>query len=200
MLTSTRISRVFWAFAVATLLLDLYGCGSSHESEEAARSRKKADSAHKVIDPATRSPEDMVAAVSPGKGGPPVGLKFELRSNPEAGQPLDIDIAVLPDAPTINLLHARFQCGEGLDLIEGGELEAVEKPAQGSVIRHVLRLVPKRDGIFVINASVSLDLADDSIVRTFTIPVIVGDGLPELAARSEVAEGEGATGTGLKAR
>jgi hypothetical protein len=188
-----------WAVAVAMLLPGLHGCDSSHESKAAQSREKAAAAAHKVIDPEARPPNDMVAAVSPGKGGPPVGLKFELRTSPRAGQPLDIDVAVLPDAPAISRLFAKFEGGEGLDLVEGGELAAVEKPAKGSVIRHVLRIVPKRDGIFVVHASVSLDVADDSIVRTFTIPVIVGDGVPELAVTSGVADEQATPGTGLKA-
>jgi len=127
----------------------------------------------------------MVSAVSAGKGGPPVEMKFELRGTPQAGQPMDVDIVVLPDAPAISRLYGQFKGGEGIDVVEGGELAAVDKPAQGTVIRHVVRVVPKEDGIFTLSAAVSVELADDSVTRTFTIPVIVGEGLAELSAKSE---------------
>ena len=79
--------------------------------------------------------------------------------------------------------HLRANSGrKGLDLVEGGELPAVDKPATGSVIRHVVRVLPKQDGIFTVSATVSVDLANDSISRTYSIPVIVGDGLPERTA------------------
>jgi hypothetical protein len=197
MKTSTRISRVGWTVAAA-LLLGLNGCGSSSSAPgDAAHSGTK-KATHRVTDPSSRPPEDMVAAVSPGKGGPPVGLRFEVRSSPEAGQPVDVDLAILPDAAAIDHINGQIQGGENVSVVEGGEIPAIEKPAQGSVIRHVVRLLPKQDGIFIVTAAVNVDLGNDSITRTFTIPLIVGDGLPELAAKSEVADAAPAAGTGLK--
>ena len=174
--------------AVAALLLSLYGCGPSKDSD-AANTKKSPSSVGKkhVVEPGNLPTGDMVAAVSAGKGGPPVGLKFELRSSPQAGQLLDLDFAILPDAQSIERINAKFQGSDGLDLVDGGELAAVDKPAQGSVIRHLVRVLPKQDGIYTVTAAVSVDLASDSITRTFTIPVIVGEGLPELTANSDVA-------------
>jgi len=202
MKTSTRISRAGWTVAAASLLLSLEGCGSSSSaSGDAAHSGPKKTTFHRVADPSTRPPEDMVAAVSAGKGGPPVGLRFEVRSTPEAGQPVDVDLAILPNAAAIDHLEGKIQGGENLSVVEGGAIPAVEKPAQGTVIRHVVRLLPKRDGIFIVTAAVNVDLGTDSITRTFTIPVIVGDGLPELAAaKSEVADAAPAAGTGPKSQ
>lgn len=198
MKTSTRISRAGWTVAAASLLLGLNGCGSSSSaSGDAAHSGSK-KTFHRVTDPSNRAPEDMVAAVSAGKGGPPVGLKFEVRSSPEAGQPVDIDLAILPNAVAIDHIEGKIQGGESVSVVEGGDIPAVEKPAQGTVIRHVVRLLPKQDGIFTVTAAVNVDLGTDSITRIFTIPLIVGDGLPELAAKSEVADAQPAAGTGLK--
>jgi hypothetical protein len=198
MKTSTRISRAGWAVALAGALLGLYGCGSSSGSADTAHSKGKGPASQRVSDPSARPPQDMVAAVSVGKGGPPVGLKFELRSTPEAGQPVDVDLAVLPDAAEIERIDARFDGGENLTLVEGGDLAVIEKPAQGSVIRHVIRLVPKQDGIFTVTAAVTVTLASDSITRTFTIPVVVGEGLPELTAKSAGGDGDSAPGTTAK--
>lgn len=142
----------------------------------------------------------MVAAVSAGKGGPPVELKFELRGAPQAGQPLDVDVAILPDAQAISRLYGQFTGGEGVDLVDGGDLAAVEKPAQGAVIRHVVRVLPKKDGIFTFNAAVTVDLADDSVTRTFTIPVIVGEGLADVSAKSDGDSKDAAATTSSKAR
>jgi hypothetical protein len=197
MKTSTRISRVGGAVAIAGVLLSLCACGSSSGNADAAHS-KQTSTSKRVTDPSNRAPEDMVAAVSVGKGGPPVGLKFELRSTPQAGQPVDLDLAVLPDAASIDRIDGRFDGSENLALVEGGDLGAIEKPAQGSVIRHVVRLLPKQDGIFTVTAAVTVTLANDSITRTFTIPVVVGEGLPELTAKSDAAEGDSAAGTPAK--
>jgi len=192
----TRISRAGWAVAV-TLALGLSACDSS-TSGLTSHAKKKAMHVQQGNDPADRSPQDMVAAVSPSKAGPPVELKFELRESPEAGQPLDVDIAILPDAPAINRVYAKFQGGEGLELVDGGDLEAVEKPAQGTVIRHVVRLIPKEEGIFTVSATVAVDLADDSVTRTFAIPVIVGSGLADLTAKTEAVDAKSGTARALK--
>jgi hypothetical protein len=198
MKTSTRISRAGCVVAVAGALLGSYGCGSSSGTADSAHSKQHSGTQQRVTDPANRPPQDMVTAVSAGKGGPPVGLKFELRSIPRAGQPVDLDLAVLPDAPAIERIDGRFDGNENLTLVDGGDLAAIEKPAQGSVIRHVVRLLPKQDGIFTVIAAVTVTLANDSITRTFTIPVIVGEGLPELTAKSAASDGDSATGTAAK--
>jgi hypothetical protein len=181
------------------MVLGLTACDSSSESAAVASARKKAAHIEHSGDAGSRTPEDMVAAVSAGKPGPPVDLRFELREPPQAGQVLDVDIAVVPDAPSIGRIYARFHGGEGVDLVDGGDLTPVEKPAPGAVIRHVVRVLPKQDGIFTMGATVSVDLADDSVVRTYLIPVIVGEGIPEQAGKAAVADGQ-AAGTGLKKR
>lgn len=186
MRTSPRISRSVWALAATAWLLGLSACGgSSKGAADVAHAppKKAAPHSHGPANPSERAPDDMVSAVSPGKGGPPVELKFELRSAPQAGQPLDVDIAILPDAAAINRLYGQFRGGEGIDLVDGGEVAAVDKPVQGTVIRHVVRVLPKQDGIFTLSAAVSVELADDSVTRTFTIPVIVGQGLADVSAK-----------------
>ena len=203
MRTSPRISLAIWALAATGWLLGSSGCGgSSKESADAAHSssNKAAAHSHGPVDPSQRSLSDMVAAVSAGKGGPPVGLKFELRGAPRAGEQLDVDIAILPDAPAINRVYGRFQAGDGLELVDGSELAAVDKPAQGAVIRHVLHVLPKQDGIFTLSAAVSVELADDSVTRTFTIPVIVGEGLADSSTKSDDNGKDAAAGIAPKAR
>jgi hypothetical protein len=194
MRTSRRTVLLCTALVV-TLGVSLAGCGSSSTQASAgASAKKKATHLAQARDPADRPPTDMVSAVGAGKSGPPVGLKFELRGLPQVGQPLDVDIAILPDAPTINRIFGKFQAGEGLELVEGGEIPQVEKPAPGSVIRHVVRVLPAKDGIFTLNATVSVDLSDDSLTRVFSIPVMVGDP----TAQADVPAGQTAPETDSK--
>jgi hypothetical protein len=191
MRTSTR---TVWLSGIA-MVLTLSGCGSSSsQPDTAVQARKKALHSAQSRDPASRSPNDMVAAVSTGKAGPPISLKFELRQPPQAGQPVDVDIAVLADAPAINRISGKFQAGDGLEVVEGEQLEQVDKPAAGSVIRHVVRVTPKQDGIYTLGATISIDLAGDSVTRAFSIPLIVGNGLPESTAKAEVASAPAASG------
>jgi len=183
-------------------LLGLSACGgSSNQSADGSHpSAKKTAARHASVDPSERSPQDMVSAVSAGKGGSPVELKFELRDAPKAGEALEVDIAVLPDAPAISRLSGQFTGGDGIDLVDGGDLPAVEKPAQGAVIRHLVRVLPKKDGIFTLNAAVTVNLADDSVTRIFAIPVIVGEGLAEASPKPESDAKDVVAGTAPKAR
>jgi len=54
----------------------------------------------------------------------------------------------------------------------------------GTPIRHVVRILPKRDGIFALTAVVSFSESNQDWTRTFSIPVIAGEGLPEQVATS----------------
>ena len=194
---STRISWAVWL--LLGIALALAGCGSSSSQAGATGSGKKKVVHARTLEPGNRSPDDMVSAVTAGKAGPPVSLKFELRQPPKPGEALDVDVAVLPDAPAINRIYGRFQAGEGLDLVDGGQLGQVDKPAAGSIIRHLVRILPKQDGIYTLTATISVDQGDDSMTRVFSIPVIVGDGLPESTAKAEVTAGQAAApGTNSK--
>ncbi|HVW67925.1 MAG TPA: hypothetical protein VHB68_03075, partial [Steroidobacteraceae bacterium] len=121
MRTSTRI-LAGCALALAALL-GLSGCGSS--SDSSSHSARRSARSQRVLAPGERPPSDMVAAVSASKAGPPVELKFELRAPPQVGQPVDIDIAVVADAPSIERVYGKFSAGEGIDLVAGADLEAV---------------------------------------------------------------------------
>lgn len=178
--TSTRIrAGCAWALILA---LGLSACGSSDTGTRSARQGTKSQ---RVVKPGQRSLADMVAAVSVGKAGPPVEVKFELREPPQVGKPVNVDIAVVADAPAIDRLYGKFSVTDGIELVAGDELEAVDKPAPGTVIRHVVQIVPKQDGIFTLSATVGVDLPNDSMTRAFTIPIIVGVGLADTAAAAD---------------
>jgi len=112
-----------------------------------------------------------------------VELKFALPSRPEVGQVMDLDVAVVPRDPVPESLSVSFQVTEGLDIVEGSQLERVDKLVDGTAIRHVVKILPKRDGIFALTAVVSFAMANQDWSRTFSIPVIAGEGLPEQVAK-----------------
>jgi hypothetical protein len=188
---STQTSQIL---IIATLGLALSACGSSDTSGPGGSAGNKGHSrTSKTLPASQRAPADMVAAVAMAKSGPPVELKFELDHRPEVGEPVDMYLAVVPGAPNLQQVSAQFQAGEGLELIGGDEPTSVEKPAEGAPIRHTLRIIAKRDGIFIINASISVDSGQGAQVRSFSIPVIAGHGLAELATKPESSESSAAT-------
>ena len=114
----------------------------------------------------------MVEAANQGKSQLPVKLKFDLRQRPTIGQPLDIDVAVLPqiDASSGEITVAG---GDGLTPEPGTtriELPAVET---GRVYRQALKVTPTAEGVLLLNLTVSLKHDDQSDSRAFSIPLIV---------------------------
>ncbi len=125
----------------------------------------------------------MVTAVSASKPGPPVEMKFSLPARPEVGQVLDLQVAVIPRAPVPDNLAVSFRTTDGLEIVDGSELERVDKLVDGAPLRHVVKVIPKRDGIFTVTAVVSFTQENQDTMRTFSIPVIAGEGLPDQVAK-----------------
>jgi hypothetical protein len=186
-----RKASVFWrAGWMAALamggVLSVSGCGSG-DKPAGATSSAKAPKLHKSIPTTTggQALGDMVAAVSASKPGPPVELKFSLPTRPEVGQAMDVDVAVVPRAPVPDNVSVSFQVVDGIDIIEGSQLERVGNLVDGIPIRHVVKILPKRDGIFTLTAVVSFTSANQDSSRTFSIPVIAGEGLSDQVAKGQ---------------
>ena len=126
---------------------------------------------------------DMVSAVSGATAQAPVELKFALADRPQVGQPLDVEIAVLP-VSEVDRIAASFRAGPGLELRHGEQMAAIQNPEPGAAINHKLTLVPKEDGIFFVSATVHVDSPTASITRTFSIPIIAGTGVPQVEGGS----------------
>jgi hypothetical protein len=188
-----RISGTFWhagwlAVVAAGCLLGASGCGSSDQTGQSTASTAsgKSHKPHKSSAPSKPGEEplsDMVAAVSGSKAGPPVDLKFSLPVRPEVGQVTDIDVAVVPLEPVPDNVSVSFQVVDGLEIVDGSQLDRVEKLTGGTPIRHVVKILPKRDGIFALTAVVSFTASNQELNRTFTIPVISGEGMPDQVAK-----------------
>ncbi|HET9388785.1 MAG TPA: hypothetical protein VFO44_03990 [Steroidobacteraceae bacterium] len=167
----------------------LNGCGSTDNPQAATRSyNAKARKAHQPAEPSRPGAEDladMVAAASATKTGPPVEMKFALQQRPEVGQPMDVSIAMIPRSATLDSLSASFEASEGLEVVGGAEMPRSDKPVLGTPLRHMVRILPKREGIFAVTVTVNVDSANTRATRTFSIPVIAGDGSPGPAAASE---------------
>jgi hypothetical protein len=180
--------RAGWLAILTTgWLLGAAGCGSGDQTAHGAASSSNAKSHKQHKNEAATKPgeqplADMVAAVS-GSKGPPVELKFSLPTRPEVGQVTEIDVAVVPRMPVPDSVSVSFQTGDGLDLVEGSQLERIEQLTDGSPVRHIVKVLPKRDGIFAVTAVVSFTAKNQDFNRTFSIPVIAGEGMPEQVAK-----------------
>jgi hypothetical protein len=179
--------RAGWMAALALgWVLGVSGCSSGDKPAAATSSANaKARKQHKSIPttPGEQPLGDMVAAVSASKAGPPVEMKFSLPTRPEVGQVMDIDVAVVPREPVPDNVSVSFQVVDGIDIVDGSQLERVGNLVEGTPIRHVVKILPKRDGIFALTAVVSFTSANQDASRTFSIPVIAGEGLSDQVAK-----------------
>jgi hypothetical protein len=121
---------------------------------------------------------EMVAAVSAGRSDEKglVDMRFALSKRPKVGEPVDIEVSLTPSV-ALERLFVRFQAVEGLQIVSGGQTEQLENAASGLAIGHKVTVLPKSDGIFYITAVVVADSEKDSISRTFSIPLVAGEGL-----------------------
>jgi hypothetical protein len=169
------------AMAFALVLL-LAGCDSQPDptaSTSASKAPRKAAS--------DGGDADMVAAFSATRGQPGlVDLKFKLEKRPAVGEPVVIDVAMIPSVE-LEHLFARFQAADGLQIVSGSESEHFEHPAMGAPVTHKITVSAKADGIFYVTAVVLADSDKESVARTFSFPLIAGQGLTESPATPPAA-------------
>jgi hypothetical protein len=169
-----------------TATVMLLGCGS-RETPGIVEPAKPAATPRNA-QPGNLISPNLVSAASGARTGPAtVQLRFELRDRPNVAQPLDIDVVILPASATLDRLSGRVEAGDGLQLTEGAQIAPTDRPADGMPIRHSIRVLPTREGIFTVTAVVSLDAAGQSWSQTFSIPVIVGAGLPDVPKPTSTA-------------
>jgi hypothetical protein len=114
----------------------------------------------------------MVEAATQGKSQLPVTLKFGLKQRPKLGQPLDIDIALMPQ---IDASPADIQVTGGDGLTVATDSNKVELPAveTGRVYRQVVTVTPSLDGVLLLGLTLSLKHDEVTDSRAFSIPLIV---------------------------
>jgi hypothetical protein len=186
------------AFRITPAILLMIGSGllgacGSDADEPSARETHAAHQAKKRIDQPKKVDvdADMVVAPSTAKSRAPVTLKFAITQKPQVGAPVDVRLALIPTAELQQVVGS-FLGSEGLELRSGAKTPTFEKPEVGTSINHTITVVPSSDGIFYVTATLVSDADSTSVSRTFTIPLIVGEGLsapqkPAQAAPTAVA-------------
>ena len=181
--------RMQWLVFLAAGVL-LAGCGRS--DQETASAATIAAKPARAGRPAPVRPEDtvppevaaaqtassrMVSAVSQGKPGASVDLKFDLPQRPEVGKPIVISLAVTPRMADVQTLQVIFQPTDGIEIRSGGDPWDLDRPQIGVPRLHNITIVPLRNGVFFLSAVALADTADGSLARAFSIPMIVGSGV-----------------------
>ena len=171
-------------FAVVACVGMLGGCDDApSEAKPGAASAQKKAAASK----AGGVPADMVAAVSAGKGSAAIGVHFALRAQPAVNSPLPVDVAIVPHRK-FDLVSVRFEGRDGLATTAGEEFGPKNNVESESVLTHQIVLLPSKEGIAMVIASVETEGDDGNVVRTYSIPVIVsGTPTPAPAAHASPA-------------
>ena len=113
----------------------------------------------------------MVEAVTQGKSQLEVQLKFDLRQKPTVGQPLEVDIAVMPQIDA-GAAEVQITGGDGLTVAEGAnQIELPNVQAQ-EVYRQSFKVTPTAEGVLLLGLTVSLKHDEMTESRAFSIPVI----------------------------
>jgi hypothetical protein len=154
---------------MATLVL-LGACNSDPEPQAAAPAPMRAKPT------VAAAPKDETAsfakAVSDGKPGAAVNIRYEFSGKPTVGTPTELDVAFIPSAG-VDSLEATLSGMEGINL--AGPLTASFTSVEsGKPYRHKLSVLPERAGVFYITASVNTQIGGSKLNRTFSIPFVVG--------------------------
>ena len=113
----------------------------------------------------------MVEAVTLGKSNVPVAVKFDLPERPSVGQPLQIVIAIMPQAAGSATLQVTGS--DGLKLAPGDGTVQIPSVEPTQAYRVTIATTPTADGVQLLGLNVSLTHDDVTETRSFSVPVIV---------------------------
>jgi hypothetical protein len=137
----------------------------------------------------------MVSGVAaPGATTSSVQVKFQLKERPEVAQPLDVDVVIVPVYGNLERISGKFAGDDGLEMVSGQDIEAIEKPVEGTPIHRTVQVLPKRPGVFTLTAVLIVDSEGQSSGLSFSTPVIAGDSpSPPTSAGTASPQGSAAT-------
>jgi hypothetical protein len=174
------------AAALALALLTLAGCqrgsGTAPKAGAAPPAPQRAAPVEAAVDPAvTDATRRMAAGVPVGESTAPVEVRFDLVSVPAPGQPFQLDVAVLAQAPA-PVLRIDVAGGAGLTIADPSGTVVLEKIQAGTVQHVPVTAASSGPGTRIFNVKVTLELPSGAESRGFAFPVIVGGSAAPAAA------------------
>jgi hypothetical protein len=170
-------------------VLTAAGCGSGNTPT--ASQPKAGGAVKKAAGPASALSPYLVSAVPVAKGGPALfDLKFEVTGRPDVGDPIDVDLVIVPLKETVDRFSGTVQGDDGLDVVAGGSIASTEKPPAGTPIHQAVKVVARRDGIFMLTVNLSASAAGEPLSTAYSLPIIAGNGLTDAGATPAAAAGQ----------
>ena len=165
---------------LAAAAVILAGCGSHSPGGGPAPAPGARAVAKKPLNPLDQLSRNMVSAVASSKPSMvPVQVKFELHGRPEVGQPVDLDLAIVPMSASVDRVSGKVEGEDGLELVEGADIAANDRPTEGVPIRHAVKVLPKREGIFMVRAALIVNAAGVASNESYSIPLIAANASAE---------------------
>src|SRR6516164_5821158 len=159
------------SLAAAALLA---GCGSRSPGAGARPAAGKPVS-RSTLNASDELLRNMVGAVAANKPAAlPIQVKFELRDRPQVGQPVNLDLAIVPMSAAVDRVSGKVEGEEGLDIIDGADIAATDRPVEGAPIRQAVKVLPNQEGILSVHAVVAVDSGGQTSSEAYAIPLIVG--------------------------
>ena len=162
-----------YSILALSLVTILGGCSQSANNAGPGGSSFKASAPKakdKGVDP------DMVSAVNlAGSSTTLISVKFKLGSRPSVTTPLQVTLQLIPALDKqIDRLQLSIQPGEGL-LLQSDRMIELTDLQPGTPVQESVTVVPQQNGLLNLNATVLVNVDEQSITRTYSIPLIVAD-------------------------
>jgi hypothetical protein len=110
--------------------------------------------------------------VSASGSGPPISVKFRLDTKPVVGRPTQLVLALITSEGIENShIHGALQAADGL-LLQSPKSFDIDVPVGGDPVQQDVTVVPQRDGVLSLSATVVIDYENTSLSRTYVIPLI----------------------------
>jgi hypothetical protein len=178
------------AMGVAAAAL-LYGCSGSPSG-----SGTGVTSGTMAAKKAAKPSDGLVTAVPASKTTVlPLQVKFELQDHPSVGQPVEVDLVIQPTSALVDRLSGKIEADDGLELVDGAQIAPIARPVEGVPVRHAIKLLAKRDGIFTFSAVLKVESGADTATQTYSMPVIAGAGIPTQPTKTQSPQPPAATTT-----
>jgi hypothetical protein len=167
----TSFIHILLLTAAATLSACNKDSNSTPAATGVARTKPAAPAAAKAGPTAAEQTAGMVQAPTLGKSQVPVELKFDLPQKPKVGQPIEINVALIPQVAA-GSVTLQVSGADDLTVASGAGQFDIPAAEAGEVYRQTLKVTPNADGVSLVGVTVSIKNDIGTEQRVFSIPII----------------------------
>ena len=176
---------------IALAAAAMTGCGPSQDEPAQQTDSTAADTAAVEKSTADREQLAKVRQEIPniddirGKPGAPVDIRYALLGTPKVGEPLEIQIDIIPRSEA-SQVDISINAVGALDVGASDRGWSLQSPEPGKSERRVITTTPQAEGLYYVNVEAMMELDGSRQSRVYSIPVLVGDKM--IRAQTDKAE------------